>query len=406
MEIIMPHGYNSSTIQRINLKLIFNLIRKQQAHTRVELAKKTGLSAATVSNIVNSLIHIGLLYEYPMATNGVGRRSIGLKINYDRFHIIHLRITVSSIFLGRYNLQEVQQKYKVISYTDSTSRHDLLRELKDAVGQELSSRLEPPILGIGISLPEPYDKGSSFDLIGELVNWEGIDICHEIQTEFHIPVYAENDANIGALYEWWKDSSITDKDTLVYITTAEGTGAGIVSAGMLLRGRQGVAGEIGHMSVDFNGPLCKCGNRGCLELYTSTLVMTKKAREEAAKGADTCLSPDCSKKEFFRAVLDGDPLARSIFDSAMQYMGTGIINIIYLYNPSIIVFGDEMVSYGVGDLLLTLVRRFVAERVTPQISEKVTMRLSTVNHDPAFLGAGVLVLNNISDILFDQNLFL
>lgn len=400
----MPHGYNSSTIQRINLKLIFNLIRKQQSYTRVDLAKKTGLSAATVSNIVNSLLQIGLLYEYPMETSGVGRRSIGLKINYGRFHIIHLRITSSSIFLGRYDLQGKQLNHKVFPYTPETNRQNLLSEVKRVIKTELDSRLDPPILGIGMSLPEPYNKYNNFEVIGELVNWDNINICQEIYNELHIPVYAENDANIGALYEWWRDKTITDSDTLVYITTAEGTGAGIVSSGMLLRGNQGVAGEIGHMSIDINGPKCKCGNRGCLELYTSTNTLVKQAREQALTDTSTILSPHCTKEDFFSAVKEGDPTACKIFGNALRYLGAGIVNIIYLYNPSIIVFGDEMVTYGTGKILLETIQKYVKERVNPKLSDKVTMKLSTVNEDPALLGAGVLVLNNISDILFDQNL--
>lgn len=401
----MPHGYNSSTIQRINLKLIFNLIRKHQACTRVELAKKTGLSAATVSNIVNSLINIGLLYEYPLATNGVGRRSIGLKINYDRFHAIHLRITSSNIFLGRYNLEGQQKNYTTIPYTNDTDRRKLLENIKSLIRQEQLSPLAPPILGIGISLPGPYDNSNYLGLIGELVNWGDIDICEEIYNEFQIPVYAENDANIGALCEWWKDSSITDYDTLVYITLAEGTGAGIVSSGMLLRGIQGVAGEIGHMSVNPDGPLCKCGNRGCLELYTSTAALVKNAQKLASSATSSSLSDNCTKKEFFQALLQNDPVATEVFQTAMRYLGTGIINIIYLYNPSILVFGDEMVSNGAGELLLQSVQEFVRARVNPQLFENLTMKLSTCNTDPAFLGAGVLVLNNISDILYDQAMF-
>lgn len=402
----MAQGYNSNVIQKINLKLIFNLIRKQQAYTRVELAKKTGLSAATISNIVNSLIHIGLLYEYPIESRGVGRRSIGLKINYDRFHIIHIRITNSHIFFGRYNLQRQQQNCQIFPYTPTTNRHTLLNEIKEAIHQELSSRLEPPILGIGISLPSPYDRNSSLGFIDELTGWEDIDICQEIHDSFHIPVYAENDANIGALCEWWSDKSITDQDTLVYITVAEGTGAGIISQGLLLRGTQGVAGEIGHMSVNLDGPLCKCGNRGCLELYTSTNILLKHAQEKIADGVPSSLPLHCTKEDLFQAILNGDSLAVSLFQDALRYLGAGIVNIIYLYNPSIIVFGDEMVTYGAGHILLDTVQKYVKERVSSQLYQRITMKLSTVNADPAFWGAGVLVLDNISDILFDQNMFL
>ena len=99
-------------------------------------------------------------------------------------------------------------------------------------------------------------------------------------------------------------------------------------------------------------------------------------------------------------------MAVSLFQDALRYLGAGIVNIIYLYNPSIIVFGDEMVTYGAGHILLDTVQKYVKERVSNQLYQRITMKLSTVNADPAFWGAGVLVLDNISDILFDQNMFL
>ncbi|HBR03270.1 MAG TPA: hypothetical protein DD738_11725 [Ruminiclostridium sp.] len=401
----MKHGLNSSYIQRMNVKLVFNILRKGQASTRIELAKMTGLTKSTISNIVNSLINIKLLYEYPMASNGVGRRSVGLKIHYDRFHVIHLRITSKEYFIGRFNLQGEQYDYFAENYSSfSVASKEVMSRIKDQIRKMIDKETGAPILGIGISLPGPYNSGIYLGLIGELQNWDDINIAKEIEEEFNLPVYAENDANIGALNEWWLDRSITDSDTLVYITTAGGTGSGVIANGDLLRGSQGVAGEIGHMTIDINGAKCKCGNRGCLELYTSTTSLLEQAHEISASRKDTILNNNSSKADFFAAVNAGDPLANELYMQALHYLSIGVINIIYLYNPSIIIFGDEMVTYGAGEKLLSVVKQYVSKHVSAELFNNIIMKLSTSKIDPALLGAGILVINNISDILFDKHI--
>ena len=107
------------------------------------------------------------------------------------------------------------------------------------------------------------------------------------------------------------------------------------------------------MSVNLDGPLCKCGNRGCLELYTSTNILLKHAQEKIADGVPSSLPLHCTKEDLFQAILNGDSLAVSLFQDALRYLGAGIVNIIYLYNPSIIVFGDEMVTYAMAIIIRT-----------------------------------------------------
>ena len=400
----MVHGINSSTGQRMNTKLVFNILMKQQANTRVELARMTGLSQATISNIVNSLISIGLIYEYPMASNRVGRRSIGLNINYDRFNIIHLRITSSQFSIGRFNLAGKQYSYYSENYSIETLSSDILNHIKDYIHKISEEDFGSPILGVGISLPTPYNNGHYFEQFSELKNWNNINICKEIQEEFHLPVFAENDANIGALSEWQQNTTITNRDTLVYITLAEGTGCGIISNGSLLRGNLGLAGEIGHMTIDINGPLCKCGKRGCLELYTSTSVLKRIARERSSSTPNTILTSSCSKTEFFQAVLSKDPLAVSIFEEAMEYLSIGVTNLVYLYNPSVIIFGDEMILQKMGDFILDYQKKKLASDLPHELFKNLSLKISSAVSDSAFLGAGALVMEHINDILYDYHI--
>ena len=399
----MTQGFNSSTGQRLNAKLIFHMLMKRQASSRVELARLSGLTQATISNIINPMISFGLIYEYPLASRSVGRRSVGLGINYDRFCIIHLRIVSGQFSIGRFNLAAKQLSDYVEQYAPETPPEQTMTLIRSYIQKILAEDPDTPVLGIGISLPSPYNNGHYFEQFSELKNWNNVNICDELRREFRLPVFAENDANVGALNEWQSDSSITDQDTLVYLALSTGTSCGIISHGALLRGAQGLAGEIGHMTVNVNGPLCRCGRCGCLELYTSTAAMKRLAQARCVHDTDTILTPACTRANFFSAVLAGDKLAVSIFEEAMDYLSVGIMNMIYLYNPNVIVLGDEMIMRQVGNLILDYQSEKLRAHIRPEILNRMTLRLSSLISDPAFVGAGALVTSHISDILYDYH---
>lgn len=401
----MSHGFNSSTGQRMNEKLILSMLMRQQANTRIELSRMTGLTQATVSNIVTPLISIGLIDEYPIISNSVGRRSIGLKINDNRFHVIHLRIVSQQFVVGRFNIAGKELSCYTQTYAADMSPEGVMILIKQNIQKILDEDRGVPILGIGVSLPSPYSNGRSFEQFSVLKGWNDIDICAEIKRCFSLAVYAENDANVGALSEWQQDPSLSDDDTLLYLSLSEGTGCGIISGGRLFRGKQGFAGEVGHMTIDVHGPRCRCGRRGCLELYTSTCSLRDIARARSKSvGTATLLHPASSTTEFFDAVRLQDPIALPIFEEAMEYLNYGIMNLIYLYNPSIIVFGDEMIMQQMGDMILRYQKEALYNRLPPELMEKLTLRVSSVSANPAFLGAGSLVINHMNEILYEMHI--
>ncbi|WP_343208085.1 ROK family transcriptional regulator [Anaerolentibacter hominis] len=401
MNARIGHGVNQSDIQKMNMALVINSLRKHQADTRIDLSRITGLTQTTISNLVNVLLEQGLVYEYPKESGRVGRRSIGLSLNMERYHIIQVRITNSGFSAGRYNMENKLYESYSEDIDPALPPMDTMARMLDAIGRLIKIADHPPVLGIGISLPGPYNSsGEYLGVITELPGWEAIRIRTIIYEAFHLPTYAQNDANIGALSEWWMDPEIQDGQTLVYVTTSKGIGAGVVSDGRLLNGSQGLAGEIGHTTVCIDGEPCKCGNRGCLELYASTDALLKQVHSQAGEYRATSLTPDSTLKEFFQQLKMGDPLACTVFDSTIRYLAVGVVNIIYTYNPDFIIFGDEMVTFGGGERLLGIVKKYVSEHVHPEIYDHLTIRLSTSKTDPSLLGAGILVMNDISNILF------
>ena len=392
-------GKNLEDIQKMNRILVINLLLKKSISTRVDLAKTTGLKPATITNIINDLMACGLVKETGGINGGIGRRSIGLAFNEEAYRVVHVRLARKYFLVGLFDL--VWKKYDFIQ-EDIDILCDpahVMDHIKIRIREMIQKAGTVKIIGISISLPGPYFRSDRhIGPITEFPGWEETAIEKDISETFGLPTYTEQDANVGALAEWQVEPGMINSGTLVYLAAGQGIGAGIVINGKLFTGSLGVAGEIGHTSINYDGPKCKCGNRGCLELYCSTIAILKEAHKRSVEVPDSLLSPDCTLNQFFNALNSGDKLAEDIFDTAARFLGIGIVNIINAYNPDLIVIGDEL-AMGGGQHLLEIVREVVKERVLPNINAHLSIRLSAFTEDPAFIGSGVILLDNINDVI-------
>ncbi len=216
-----------------------------------------------------------------------------------------------------------------------------------------------------------------------------------LSEHFEIPIKVVHDANAGALCEWWLDSKFLDRGTLVYIAAGQGIGAGIVVNGKVLQGSVGTFGEIGHTSIKYNGRLCKCGNRGCLELYSSTISLIKKISSliKSGKYKNTILTSSSNLDDFFDALKKNDPLAVDAFNDICKYLSVGIINTINLFNPDLLIIGDEMSK--AGDMLTEKLMPRLKESLLPEIYENLEIKTSKFKMDSALIGAGSFLLDKL-----------
>jgi predicted NBD/HSP70 family sugar kinase len=395
-------GKNLEDIQKMNRTLVINLLLKQPISTRVDLAKTTGLKPATITNIINDLMACGLVKETGGINGGLGRRSIGLVFNGEAYRVIHVRLARRYFLVGLFDLVWKQYNFVQEDIDILSDPARVMERIKARIHEMLQKAGTVRVVGIGIALPGPYFRTDGhIGPITEFPGWEGTAIENDISKTFGLPTYTEQDANVGALAEWRNESSMINSGTIIYIAAGQGIGAGIVINGKLFTGSLGVAGEIGHTSIAFDGPKCNCGNTGCLELYCSTIALLKEAHKRSAEVPDTLLSPDCSLNQFFHALNLGDKLAGEIFGKVARFLGIGIVNAINVYNPDLIVIGDEL-ALGGGQHLLQIVSQVVKERVLPHIYERLTIRLSTFTEDPAFIGSGLMLLDNINDIILND----
>ncbi|BAH42695.1 putative glucokinase [Brevibacillus brevis NBRC 100599] len=263
---------------------------------------------------------------------------------------------------------------------------DLVQTVLDESGINLSR-----IRGIGIATAGIIDTQRQMVIFASNLNWSDVPIGAILQERFGVAVQLINDANAAAVAEWAFGSARGTKD-LIYVTVSTGVGAGIISGGRLITGVGDSAGEFGHISLDPEGPLCVCGNRGCLENYTSGLALASRAREQLLQGATSSLlvenGNDLSRitaKEVGEAAVRGDLLSMTLMKEAGYYLGVGLTNLIHLFNPQVIVMGGGVMKNG--QLLLAEAKNVIRERSISRMANQASIQLTTIGAEAGVLGA-------------------
>ncbi|MGF9825847.1 ROK family protein [Brevibacillus agri] len=247
------------------------------------------------------------------------------------------------------------------------------------------------IRGIGIATAGIIDTHRHMVIFASNLNWSDVAIGDRLHEQFGVPVQLINDANAAAVAEW-AFGSASGTDDLIYVTVSTGVGAGIISGGRLITGIGDSAGEFGHISLDPEGPLCACGNRGCLENYVSGLALAKMAQEQLQSGTAsslrTCTTGELSRitaKEIGEQAQSGDALSIDLLRQAGYYLGVGLTNLIHLFNPQVIVFGGGVMNNG--QILLEEAQRVIRQRCISRMASQATIQLSTMGAEAGVLGA-------------------
>lgn len=257
------------------------------------------------------------------------------------------------------------------------------------------------VKGMGICAPGPINPDTGHILSSpNLPGWEDIPLADIVGGKYDVPVFLANDGNAAAMGEYIHGSS--DTENLVYITVSTGIGGGVILNGNLLLGYEGNAAEIGHVTVNPDGPKCGCGNHGCLEAYSSGTGMARrmaallKETERPSKLRDVKtdrIAEDhenpLSSKDIIEAAQEGDELAKSVVSEASYYLGVGLANVINLFNPEKIVFGGGVSQ--AGDYFLEPAIKEAKKRAMKGMTSYVTFTQTEAGDNIGVLGAAALV---------------
>jgi glucokinase len=258
--------------------------------------------------------------------------------------------------------------------------------------------------GLGIATAGALDtKRGIVTASPNLPGWHNVPLKDIITEKLGVNVYLMNDANAAALAEYLLGAG-RGAHNMIYITVSTGIGGGVIINGRLYSGVDGCAGEIGHMTIDVNGPKCNCGNSGCLEVLASGMAVAKEAITRVRRGESSQLSElvagkleDIDARIVGIAASRGDPLAFDIIAKAANYLGVGMVNLVNIFNPERIIVGGGMSH--LGDMLLEPARRVVRERAFQLAAQSVSIIPSQLGDNAGVIGAAMFVLQSVNEQL-------
>ncbi|WP_370080936.1 ROK family protein [Streptacidiphilus sp. MAP12-16] len=378
---------SQSSLHRANLERVLKAVRMAGSLTQAEIARTTGLSAATVSNIVRELKEVGTVVVTPTSSGGRRARSVslsadaGIVVGVDFGHT-HLRVAVGNL------------AHRVLAEESEPLDTDASADQGFGRAEQLVARLleqtgfrPDKVIGVGLGVPGPIDgETGALGSTAILPGWTGIAPGRELSSRLGMPVYVDNDANLGALGElvWGAGRGLSD---LAYIKVASGVGAGLVISGQIYRGPGGTAGEIGHITLDESGPVCRCGNRGCLETFVGSRHILNLLN--SSHGADLTLP------KVVQLAQRGDLGCRRVLADVGRQIGTGVANLCNLLNPRRVILGGDLAE--AGDLVLDPIRESVARYAIPSAARQLSVVPGTLGGRAEVLGALALVMSEMGD---------
>ena len=374
---------SQSSLREANRARIVSAVQQRGSLTQVELAGVTGLSPATVSNIVKELTGVGVLHTSPTSRSGRRAQQVTLARNLGLVGGIHfgsrsLRVAVADVAhrIVADQRMPLPADHRADAGLERASL--LLTELVDSVGATMSE-----MLAVGIGVPAPVDPETGRIVsVGVLRGWDGVSVSEVLQRRLGVPVWVDNDSNLGALAEL-RLGAARGKRHVAYLKVSHGVGSGMIIDGRLIHGRSGAAGEFGHITIDDNGPVCWCGNRGCLDALIGAPALLRML--EASHGHLT-LSDVISRAQA------GDPGCRRVIADAGRLLAVGAANTCNLFDPELVVVGGRLAE--AGPILLDTFRSVLAQRTLPTTAGPVEVVASELGTAAEVRGALALALDH------------
>jgi predicted NBD/HSP70 family sugar kinase len=371
---------------------VLDLIRSSGEITRVELSRQAGLTEATISKIVNELIASGVVVNAGRAQSTGGKPATLLRLSTTRLWAVGIVLDLPQIVVVLSSLDGSPAGVAEISATREDDPDAVLAWIVGAVHDLLAQQdaRRDSVIGIGVALPgrRDYQGANPLDW------WEEISVRERLERLIGIEVLLENDANCAALQEFWSGGMAPGRDFAV-VYAADGVGAGIIVDGDVYRGRSGQAGEIGHVFVDGDGPICWCGRRGCLEVTGTPLALAHRVRDMPDVMAELGLAREAPLRAIYaavaaRAVREGGRAAELIRGAA-ERLATAVVGMVNTLDLDLIVLaGPGFVD--AGEIYLEAVRTALEHTYVRSV-HAVEVRLRTFDTDVSALGAASLVLH-------------
>lgn len=339
MKIGMNQTWNHHVVKEGNKSLVLDKIKNDYPISRAAVASQTGLNKGTVSSLVNDLLEDHLIFESGPGESSGGRRPVMLLFNGTAGYTIGIDLGVNYLLgilsdLEGNVVSQKEARYKKMSYEAIEAK------LFETIDELMAAAPESPhgIVGIGVGVPGIVDKGGEI-LLAPNLNWKNLNLKNVLEEKYELPVIIENEANAGA-YGEKKFGAGKECENIIYVSAGIGIGVGLILNGSLYKGANGFSGEMGHMTIQVDGPKCRCGNQGCWELFASEQALIDRAEKMGIfpEQADFDLS------DLLKLAEQGDEQTIKLFEQTGDYLGVGINNIINTFNPQQVIIGNRMAT--------------------------------------------------------------
>jgi len=380
----LNHTWNQHVVKKGNKSIVLQFIKKNTPISRASIAKETGLNKSTVSSLVSELMEEELIFESGPGESSGGRRPVMLLFNEVAGYSIGIDLGVNYMLglltdLNGNIIEETKIRFEDLTYPEIEQRlFDMIDHLNKST---------PPcrygVIGIGIGVPGAVNMDGVV-LHAPNLGWENIDLKQVVQDNFNIPVIIENEANAGA-YGEKKFGAGKEFDHLVYISAGVGIGVGLILNGVLYPGNNGFAGEMGHMTIEVNGPKCRCGNQGCWELYASEKALLKKAH----KLSPEIIDPNDIQLDKLITLAQTNKQVADLFDEIGVNLALGINNIVNTFNPRQVIIGNRLGS--AKELLRVPVTTHLEKHV--QWFQKLGLEIEFSEHSTRSTALGVIAFS-------------
>lgn len=380
-------------VKSLNKHVVLDLIRFTPGGiSRVELAQRMSLTRAAVTSIVNDLISNGIIREAESRSVNSGRPPVLLEIHPERGYVAGIDMGATHLSVIIANLATHVLKEKEVPFDISRGPDICIAQANELLNELLTeSKLAlTDLLAIGVGVPGPIVAEAGMVLAPPIMpGWDRFPILETLEKLWKRPVSLNNDAELGALGEWACGAGRGQKN-LAYIKVGTGIGSGILLNGEIYRGSTGSAGEVGHLTIDENGPLCTCGNRGCLEAIAGGKAIASQAQDAVRNGQRTQLNTitpleNISAKDVAAAARRGDLISQQILSQAGDHLGVAIAGLVNLFNPGMVIVGGGVAQ--IGDLFLEPVRKAVEKRSLPAAAQAVRITTALLGRRSSCMGA-------------------
>lgn len=393
---------NSFKLGSSNDALTLNVIRRQGPISRVEISKMTGLTPPTVTNITTKLLELGLIAEDRIGESSGGRRPLLLKINSLLATVIIIYIR-SERMIGYVIDPEFQIQLEDSRNIKGKKEDEILKMLLDIIS-DCRKRAAVPVLAVGVVVRGPVRRKDGIAVFVPNIGWRNTPLKGIIEEHISLPAFIENDVKALSNGEYYY-GSVKDAKSMILLKVSHGIGGGIIFNGSLYRGVNDSAGEVGHTTIDIAGPICSCGNYGCLEALASENALVDAVAKAIKEGQSSIIYDmvkgelkDLTPEVIYEAADAGDELVIRMLGQVARYLGIGIANLVNTFNPEILIIGGGIVRRR--QYIEDIVRQTVEDRSFESSSNVLEISFLTTTTENTLKGAADIVFAEITESIW------